>query len=84
MILGKDMLTVTLPAELEAAVVMAARRSGQSVDEYAAAVFADALSLEVDRARLDSFLAGTPAIPHERVGQWLDDLASEKRTPDPR
>ncbi|MDN7671109.1 hypothetical protein QZM22_00865 [Burkholderia oklahomensis] len=78
------MLTVTLPAELETAIMTAAHRSGQSVDEYAAAVFADALSLELDRARLDSYIAGTPGVPHERVSKWLEDLAAGKRTECPR
>ena len=48
------MLNVALPDALETAVLAAARRSGQSVDEYLAAVCAEALSLEIDRARLDS------------------------------
>jgi hypothetical protein len=78
------MLTVELPEELETAVVMAARRSGQSVDDYVAAVFADALSVEVDRARLDSYLSGTPGVSHERARAWLADLASGKRSECPR
>jgi hypothetical protein len=78
------MLTVALPDGLEAAVVTAAHRSGQTVDEYVALVCADALSLEVDRARLDSFLSGTPAVAHERARVWLDDLVEGKRTECPR
>ena len=78
------MLTVALPDELEAAVVTAAHRSGQSVDEYVAGVFADALSLEIDRSRLDSFLSGTPGVAHERARAWLSDLADGKRAECPR
>ena len=78
------MLNVALPVELEAAVLTAARRAGQSVDEYLAAVCADALSLEIDRSRLDSFLCGTPGVPHERVRAWLDDLVAGERTECPR
>lgn len=74
------MLTVALPDDLEAAVVTAARRSGQSLDEYVAAVFADALSLEIDRARVDSYLSGVRGVAHEHVRHWLDDLANGKRT----
>jgi hypothetical protein len=55
---GVFMLTVARPEALETAMVEVARRSGQSVDDYLAAVCADALSLEIDRARLDSSLAG--------------------------
>lgn len=75
------MLTVALP---EAAVVAAARRSGQSVDEYVAAVFADALSLEIDRSRLDSFLSGASSVAHKRARVWLSDLANGKRAEYPR
>ncbi|WP_226377224.1 MULTISPECIES: hypothetical protein [Burkholderia] len=82
--LGNDMLTVALPVELEAAIVTAAHRSGQSVDEYVATVCADALSLEMDRARLDSYLSGTPAVQHDRVRAWLTELASGNRTECPR
>lgn len=78
------MLTVALPDELESAVINAARRSGQSVDEYLAAVCADALSLEIDRARLDSYLAGTPAISHDVARGWLTELAAGNRTECPR
>lgn len=78
------MLTVALPEELEAAILTAAHRSGQSVDEYMTAVCADALSLEIDRARLDSFLSGAPAIAHERARDWLADLAKGVRTECPR
>lgn len=78
------MLTVALPDELEAAVVTAARRSGQSVDEYSAAVLADTLSLEVDRLRLDSFLSGASGVAHERARVWLSDLANGKRAEYPR
>ena len=78
------MLTVVLPDELEAAVTAAAQRSGLSVDDYLAAIFADALSLEIDRTRLDSYQAGTPAVPHERARVWLSDLAAGNRTECPR
>lgn len=78
------MLTVALPDELEAAVVAAAHRSGQSVDEYVAAVFADALSLEIDRLRLDSFSSGASGVAHEGARVWLSELANGKRTEYPR
>ncbi|MFI4939256.1 MAG: hypothetical protein ACHP7O_02745 [Burkholderiales bacterium] len=78
------MLTVVLPDALETAVTAAARRTGLSIDDYLAAVCADALSLEIDRARVDSFLAGTPAISHDRARAWLADLAEGNRTECPR
>ncbi|MEX3957192.1 hypothetical protein [Trinickia sp. EG282A] len=78
------MLTAELPEELETAVVMAARRSGQSIDEYVAAVFADASSVEIDRARLDSYLSGTGGVSQERARAWVADLASGKRSERPR
>jgi hypothetical protein len=78
------MLTIALPDALEAAIVAAARRAGQSVDDYLAAVCADALSLEIDRARLDSYLAGTKAISHEDARGWLADLAAGHRSECPR
>ena len=78
------MLTIALPEPLEAAVIAAARRSGQSVDDYVAAICTDALSLEIDRARLDSYLAGAPTVSHDRVRDWLGDLAAGVRTECPR
>jgi hypothetical protein len=78
------MLTVALPDSLEVAIIAAARRSGQSVDEYLTAVCADALSLEIDRARVDSYLAGTPAVGHQQARAWLEDLAAGNRTAYPR
>ena len=78
------MLTVALPDALESAVIKAAHRSGLSVDDYVAVVCADALSLEIDRARLDSYLAGTPAVSHENARAWLKDMAAGNRTECPR
>ena len=78
------MLTIVLPDALEAAVTAAAHRTGMSIDDYLAAVCADALSLEIDRARVDSYLAGTKMIPHERANSWLTDLAGGNRTECPR
>ncbi len=78
------MIELTLPIELEAAVVLAAQRSDLSVDDYLASVCADALSLEIDRARLDSFLTGTPGVSDERAQAWLDELAAGNRTACPR
>ena len=78
------MLTVVLPDDLETAIKAAARRNGLSIDDYLAAVCADALSLEIDRARVDSYLSGTPAITHDRVRTWLTDLAEGNRTECPR
>ena len=78
------MLSVALPDALETAVLVAARRSGQSVDEYLAAVCAEALSLEIDRARLDSYFAGAPGVSHETARAWLADLAAGRRTECPR
>lgn len=78
------MLTVALPEALEAAVIAAARRSGQTLDDYLTAVCADALSLEIDRARVDSYLAGTKAVSHDEARAWLNDLAAGKRSECPR
>lgn len=78
------MLTVVLPDALETAVTSAAHRVGLSIDDYLAAVCADALSLEIDRARVDSYLACTPAVSHDRARSWLTDLAAGNRTECPR
>lgn len=78
------MLTVSLNDKLESAVIAAAQRAGMTLDDYLAAVCADALSLEIDRARLDSYLAGTPAVSHEAAQAWLSDLAAGQRTECPR
>ena len=78
------MLNVTLPLAVESAVQAAARRAGQSVDEYLTHLCAEALALEVDRARLDAYLAGTPGVPHGTARPWLEQLAAGVRTPCPR
>jgi hypothetical protein len=78
------MLTIVLPGELESAVTAAAHRTGLSIDDYLASVCADALSLEIDRARVDSYLAGAAAISHDRANAWLSDLATGNRTECPR
>jgi hypothetical protein len=78
------MLTVVLPEALETAVTAAAHRTGLSIDDYLAAVCADALSLEIDRSRVDSYLSGTPAVSHDRARAWLTDLAAGNRTQCPR
>lgn len=78
------MLTVVLPDALETAVTAAAHRTGLSINDYLASVCADALSLEIDRARVDSYLAGTPAVSHDRARSWLTDLAAGNRTECPR
>lgn len=78
------MLTVALPVELETAILAAAHRTGLSIDDYLAIACTDALALEVDRSRVDSFLAGEPAVSHERARVWLSDLAAGNRTECPR
>lgn len=78
------MLNIALPVALETAVIEAARRSGQAIDDYLAEVCADALSLEIDRARIDSYLAGTTAVSHESARAWLANLAAGHRTECPR
>ncbi len=78
------MLTITLPDVIETAVVAAAHRTGLSVDDYLTAICADALSLEIDRARVDSYLSGTLAISHDRAKLWLAGLAAGNRTECPR
>lgn len=78
------MLTIVLPNAVETAVIAAAQRAGLTVDDYLAAVCADALSLEIDRARLDAYLEGTPGVPHERARAWLTDLSAGNRTACPR
>ncbi len=78
------MLTVNLPEALEAAITSAAERAGLSIDDYLTAVCADALSLQIDRSRLNSYLSGTRGVPHETANAWLEDLASGNRTSCPR
>ncbi len=78
------MLTIALPDRLETAVMTAAHRASQSVDDYLAIVCAYALSLGIDRARLDSYLVGIPDVSRERASAWLHDLAEGNRTECPR
>lgn len=78
------MLTIVLPDAIETAVIAAAQRAGQSVDDYLASVCTDALSLEIDRARLDSYLAGIPGVSHASARAWLTNLAAGNRTECPR
>lgn len=78
------MLTVALPVSLENAVLAAAQRHGQSVDDYVAETCAAALMLEEDRSRVAAWRAGTLAIPHDKVDAWLADLEQGRDTPCPR
>ncbi|MET3106972.1 hypothetical protein AAKU67_001622 [Oxalobacteraceae bacterium GrIS 2.11] len=78
------MLNIVLPDTLESAITEAAHRSGLSINEYITVVCEEALSLEIDRIRVNSYLEGTPAISHEKADAWLTDLASGKRTECPR
>ncbi|MGA9991600.1 MAG: hypothetical protein WBP86_04620 [Thiobacillaceae bacterium] len=78
------MFTISFSQQLESEIIAAARRAGMPLDEYLAIVCADALSLEIDRARLDSYLAGTPGVLHEKAQGWLADLAAGNRTECPR
>ena len=78
------MLTVVLPAEIETAVTAAARRSGMSVNDYLTAVCSDALTLEIDRARVDSYLSGTLGISNDRACAWLAELSEGNRPECPR
>jgi hypothetical protein len=40
--------------------------------------------LEIDRARLDSYLAGTEGVSHDAARAWLAELAAGRRTECPR
>ena len=74
------MLTISFPAQLESEIIAAAHRAGMPLDDYLAIVCADALSLEIDRAKLDSYLTGTSAVSHEKARAWLAGLAAGNRT----
>lgn len=78
------MITVQLSAEMEAAVIAAAGRHGQSVDDYLTTVCAEALLLEQDRARVQSYRDGEPAVSHQRADAWLAELAAGNRSACPR
>ncbi|SDG93245.1 MULTISPECIES: hypothetical protein [unclassified Duganella] len=78
------MLTVTLPDELEAEMLAAASRKGLSVEEYLAVICKEALSLEVDRERLQSYQSGRPGVSQDRADAWLSDLAAGKWSECPR
>ena len=79
------MITLTLSDELEAAVIEAAGRKGLSVDDFIAAVCKDALSLEVDRQRLQAYRdGGVQGVSQERADAWLSDLAAGKWSEWPR
>lgn len=79
------MITLTLSDELEAAVIEAAGRKGLSVDDFIAAVCKDALSLEVDRQRLQAYRdGGVQGVSRERADAWLSDLAAGKWSECPR
>lgn len=77
------MLTVSLPIEIENAVLSAAHRHGQSVDDFVVSVFQDALMLEEDRARLDAVLSGLPVVPQDVADDWLTKLAAGEAGPCP-
>lgn len=79
------MITLTLSDELEAAVIEAAGRKGLSVDAFIAEICKDALSLEVDRQRLQAYRDGSaPGVSQERADAWLSDLAAGKWSECPR
>jgi hypothetical protein len=79
------MITVTLSDELEAAVIEAASRKGLSLDDYVAVVCKEALSLEVDRQRLQAYRDGDlDGVSQERADAWLADLAAGKWSECPR
>jgi hypothetical protein len=78
------MITISLSDELEAAVIEAVSCKGLSVDDYLAAICKEALSLEVDRQRLQSYLDGAPGVSQERADAWLSDLAAGKWSECPR
>ncbi len=79
------MITLTLSDELEAALIEAAGRKGLSVDDFIAAVCRDALSLEVDRQRLQAYRDGdVKGVSKERADAWLSDLAAGKWSECPR
>jgi hypothetical protein len=78
---GFVMLTVNLPEALESAVSLAAKRAGLTIDAYLTSVCADALSLEIDRSRVDSYLTATRGVPHATAQSWFEELVAGKRTP---
>ena len=78
------MITVTLSDELEAALLAAADRKGLSVDDYLTVICKEALSLEIDRERVQSYQSGTPGVSKERADAWLSDLAAGKWSECPR
>ncbi|NGZ87444.1 hypothetical protein [Duganella aceris] len=78
------MITVTLSDELEAEVIEAASRKGLSLDDYLAEICKEALSLELDRRRLQSYRDGMPGVSQERADAWLSDLAAGNRSECPR
>lgn len=79
------MITLTLSDELEAALIEAAGRKGLSVDDFIAAVCRDALSLEVDRQRLQAYRdSDVTGVSKERADAWLSDLAAGKWSECPR
>lgn len=79
------MITLTLSDELEAALIEAAGRKGLSVDDFIAALCRDALSLEVDRQRLQAYRDGdVTGVSKERADAWLSDLAAGKWSECPR
>lgn len=78
------MLTINLPEALESAVASAAERAGLTIDAYLTSVCADALSLEIDRSRVNSYLTDAQGVSHATAKTWFDELAAGKRTPCPR
>ena len=79
------MITLTMSDELEAAVIDAAGRKGLSVDGFIEAICKDALSLEVDRQRLQAYLDGdVEGVSQKRADAWLSDLAAGKWSACPR
>jgi hypothetical protein len=79
------MITLTLSDELEAAVIEAARRKGLSLDDFVAVACEEALSLEIDRQRLQAYRDGdVEGVSQERADAWLSDLAAGNWSECPR
>ena len=72
------MLTVNLPAELQASLLAAAQRSGLSLDSFMTHLCSNALRHERERERQhdQAQQLAAPADTRQRVHAWLSDLAA--------
>jgi metal-responsive CopG/Arc/MetJ family transcriptional regulator len=69
--------TVSMPADLFAAVERDRRRAGRSRSEQLATVYRRHLQLEEERRRVSRYAAAYATTPETEVERWLTETSSE-------